>query len=175
MNRNILIFLVILALVVVQISFLNQLSSDIVSLNLILLFLVFIVFRLEIIPLLWWSLVVGFILDLFSAFPFGTTMIVTIITSLSLHFLFQNFLTNRSLYSFVLLTIIGTLIYNILFFLGSLIFHSLNLQNYYLLSGSQFWAGLFWQIILNSIIAFPFFLVIRFLSNRFQRRFLVTK
>lgn len=174
MYQKILFLLAVIILMVIQISLINPLSSGLVPLNLVLLLLALFVFQLELIPLLWWSLILGALVDLSSTFPFGTAMVIMIMTSLSLHFLFKNFFTNRSLYTFVLLTMIGTLIYNLLFYLGALLFYSLNLLNYFPFP-RNFWSGLLWQTILNIFIAFILFLIAHFIGKRFQKQFLVTK
>lgn len=175
MIRKLLIFLIILILNIIQVSFLNLASDGIAIVNIMILFLVTLVFSLELIPFLWWSLVTGVIIDLFSPFPFGTTTIVIITTSIILQFLFKNFLTNRSLYTFVLLSMTGTLVYNFLLFAASYLLYSLNINQFYLLYGSRFWIGLIWQIVFNTIIAVIIFFSLRYITNRFQKQFLISK
>lgn len=174
MFGKILFFLAIIILLIIQISFLNPLSTGLTPINLILLLLPLLVFQMELAPLLWWSLVLGGIMDLIFTSLFGLETVMIISTSIFLHFLFKNFLTNRSLYTFILLTLIGTLTYNLLFYLTSFLFYSLKLIDYALLK-DDFWMGLGWQALDNMIIAFFLFLLSHFINQRFRKQFLVTK
>lgn len=60
---------------------------------------------------LWWAVVGGFLLDLFSALPFGSSAVALVTVVAIMHKLFIHFFTNRSLYSLLVLTIFGTVIY----------------------------------------------------------------
>lgn len=175
MIRNILVFIAILLLIAFQVGFLNTISEGIVHLNIIVLFLIFLVFNFEIIPLMWWSLITGMIGELFSPYPFGITTLLTLITVSGLKFLFDNFLTNRSLYTFIILTAAGSAVYNILLLASSFLLYSFNIFEFHLLAGSGFLNGVFWQIIFNSITSFVIFLIFGFLTRRVHKRFLVTK
>ncbi len=60
---------------------------------------------------LWWAVAGGFILDLFSVLPFGSSAVSLALAVVAMHRLFIRFFTNRSLYSLVFLTMLGTIIY----------------------------------------------------------------
>jgi len=60
---------------------------------------------------LWWAVAGGFLLDLFSVFPFGSSAVGLVVAVAAMHKLFIRFFTNRSLYSLMFLTMLGTLIY----------------------------------------------------------------
>ena len=60
---------------------------------------------------LWWAVAGGFLLDLFSVLPFGASAAGLAISVAATHKLFIRFFTNRSLYSLVFLTILGTIVY----------------------------------------------------------------
>jgi len=175
MIRKISIAITIIVLAILQTSFLNLFDSSIAYLNLIVLFLVFLVFSLDLIPLLWWSLATGIVLELFSIFPYGLTATIVLLTAVGLQFLFKNFLTNRSIYTFVLLVVAGTAIYNLLLFLSSFLLFSLNVTDFNFLSGQLFWTGLIYQTLFNLCTAWVLFFISQFLSNRLKKRFLLSK
>jgi hypothetical protein len=60
---------------------------------------------------LWWAVAGGFLLDLFSVLPFGSSAVALVIAVAAMRQLFIRFFTNRSLYSLVFLTMLGTIIY----------------------------------------------------------------
>lgn len=60
---------------------------------------------------LWWAIAGGFFLGLFSVLPFGSSAIGLAVSAAATYKLFIRFFTNRSLYSFIFLTVIGTVIY----------------------------------------------------------------
>lgn len=60
---------------------------------------------------LWWAVVGGFLLDLFSVLPFGSSAAALALSVAATHKLFIRFFTNRSLYSLVFLLMLGTILY----------------------------------------------------------------
>jgi len=174
MLRHIAFFLIILLLNIIQISFIN-LTDSVARLNILILFLVFLVFYFEEIPLLWWSLITGAVGELFSPYPFGMITVIIIVTAIALMFLFNNFLTNRSLYTFLLLSIAGTVIYNLLLLIVSYLFYLFNTSNLHLLDGRELWIGLSWQTIINAFAALSIFFATRPITNKFQKLFLDLK
>jgi cell shape-determining protein MreD len=71
-----------------------------------------VVFNLN--PALWWAVIGGFVLNLFSALPFGTLAIAFALAVAITHKLFIRFFTNRSLYSLIFLTAVGAVIFKII-------------------------------------------------------------
>lgn len=173
MSRNIIIGLVVVAVLIIQFSFIDPFTVGIAPISVVLLFLALLAFRLEIIPLLWWSLGIGVIHELFSILPFGTFTVITILTSVALYFLLNNVLTNKSLFPFVLLAIAGTIIYNLLLQLASVIFYAMNYVEISLYQVPNLWTSMLLQALINGVAALILFLLIRSLTKRFQNQFLV--
>lgn len=133
------------------------------SINLPIVFLVLSI-RLFDFPLkLAFALLAGFILDVYSNLPFGSFMITFFLISISLDVLFYNFFTDRSLYSILVLSLIGITIYNFSFILI--------LSGSYLLGFSDFlvnqnyiWNYLLQLLVNGLVIAIGFYLSNRLLK-----------
>ncbi|MFA6271550.1 MAG: hypothetical protein WC693_00385 [Patescibacteria group bacterium] len=175
MSKNILIAIVIFAVLIIQISFIEPFVVGIAPISIVVLFLTLLVFRLELIPLLWWSFLTGALHEIYSIMPFGTFTIITILTTIVLYYLLKNLLTNKSLFPFVLMAIAGSIIYNLLFLAASVLFYytnSLTITTYQI---PHLWSGILIQAGVNGMSALILFLLLRSLTKRFQNQFLVRK
>jgi len=74
--------------------------------------LIFIVVLFDLSAAVFWFLLNGFLLDLFSFHWFGFYTALMMVILLMIYFLISNFLTNRSLYVFLLLTTVAVLVYD---------------------------------------------------------------
>lgn len=168
--------LLILGILFLQLAVVPNLPGIFSQLNLILVSVIFISvvyhFYLGTIYAFFW----GFILDLYSFFPFGTMLICLLLTSYAVYRIFEKFLTNKSFYTILGLTVIGTIVFNALIFIYNL--------------GSYFIQTAQWDIfnnqILNLIInlgphlamnlglAALLFFIFNFTSRRFKAVFIDT-
>ncbi|MBU0880222.1 hypothetical protein KKB33_01720, partial [Patescibacteria group bacterium] len=106
----------IISLVIFQISFINSLPAGLDNLNLILVVLIFILSLVNLDYALAWTIGLGWLLSIFLFVPFGMHLISLFLTIVFSNLLLANFFTNRSLYSFLALTGLATIIYE--FFLN---------------------------------------------------------
>ncbi len=171
MWRKAIIFLIgILLVTTIQISFLGRFSLAVSWLNLFILFLVLLVSLVDFSWTLFFVLVAGPLLDIYSNLPFGVFSLCFLFTALFLEALLLNFFTNRSFYSFVFLGLSATIIYHItLYCLVGLL---------YLVGLSDFFFGwssaidvVFQLVTISILLAFSFF-TIDALSNRFKPNFI---
>ena len=109
MNKIIKIILTILT-PIIQISFFST-QNILTHLNLILCLSALLLFFNSRF-LIYFIIITGVILDIYSILPFPFTTMSLLLTIFFLNLLFKNLLTNRSLYSLILLGIIGTIAYN---------------------------------------------------------------
>ena len=168
--------LAIILLAIFQASFIAALPWPLNYFNLVLSVLVFITVILDFNQALWFALCAGLILDAFSFSSFGTLAAILILVALILNFLFKNFFTNRSLYSLVILGLIGNgiyilslLIFNFLFFVFGA---SDNLEKFF--SGDNVF-GLIWQIFFGIISLATMFILFNFLSKKLKSVFVDVK
>jgi len=154
-------------LALIQFSFISAWSSPWNSLNLVVVALVvsFLVFNKN--EVLWLAFTSGTLLDVFAFHPFGAALLSLFLTAVALYLILENILTNRSLYSFLLLTLIGVVLEALSYNLLLLIF------DWSVSGGGRFFllAPSFWQNMLNNILISLFLMIIFFnLSVLVNRR-----
>jgi hypothetical protein len=89
--------------------------------------------------------------------------------------LLTNWLTNRSFYSFLALSLIGTAIYNILLHVLLLFWQGSQEGSNFFLFNSSFWLNLSWQMAWDTIFMILFFNLANSLSKRLKPFFLEKK
>jgi hypothetical protein len=156
-----------LLLVALQLSFINLLPVF-SYLNLILVILLF---GLVVRDLSWASstfLFIAFCLDALALSSFGVYLITYGLVLIVSYILLINFVTNRSLYSFLLLVGIATLLHDLI----------LPLANYliapeaFLDFGTKFWLAEIWRLAANLLATGIIFYILNLFSKRFQPVFL---
>jgi len=161
-------FLTILA--AAQVSFISGLPSPFNKLNLLLVVLIFILgfagFKLA----AWWSLAAAFILEVFLFLPFGVYLVSLTLTIVAANFLLEYFFTNRSLYSFLALVALATVIYELIINFLSLIF--LEIDRRLFLLEPNFWLSLLEQIGFNLLLTLVFYYLVHFFGRNLKPVFL---
>lgn len=114
----------------------------------------------------------GWFLDVWRFQPFGVSLLSLTLSALVVYLVLENVLTNRSLYSFLLLTAIGlfaeTIFYNILL----TIFDWSGAAGNFFLFNSAFWESLAWSLLLGLLVVGLFFNLLASASNRLKPFFL---
>lgn len=168
--------ILVIALVIVQISFVSALPIWLRELNLIIVFLIFSLEWSGGYRTVWWFLAIGLFFDLYFPLRFGFFIIFWPLIFLLSFFLAKNFFTNRSLYSFFGLTFFATIfyyfIYNSAFYLSD--FFSGNKSPLFLLV-KNFWLRLADGLILNLLAVFALFYLTNILSDRLKPVFIIKK
>lgn len=109
-------------MVLIQISFLTTWPVPISSLNIIFCLIIFLTVIFSYEKGLVFAMLTGLLLELYSALPFGQTTLSLLLSVVTINFLYNNFFTNRSLYSLAILGFIGTIIHNLILLFLSAIF-----------------------------------------------------
>lgn len=176
---NILINLLsIIILGIIQVSFLTTWPFPISSLNLILSLVIFLTVIVNYQRGLWWALGGGLLLELYSSSIFGLITLSLVLTVIGINFLFNNFFTNRSLYSLLILGFIGTIGYSLIvsgFKSLFLIFlpRAMSRGGFDInFLGINFWPNFFWQPLLNLIILAIIFFTYYISTGRLKNIFL---
>jgi hypothetical protein len=166
----------ITALIIFQIGFISGLPVWARELNLIIIFLIF---SLEFggnKKAIWWFLLIGFLFDIYIPIFFGFFIIFWPLVFLFASFLYTNFFTNRSLYSFLGLTFFTTIFYyflfNIFFYLAS--FFSGARADLFFLS-KNFWIHLGGGIAANLLAVTIIFYLANLISDRLKPVFIIKK
>lgn len=160
-------------LVFFQLSFIKNLPTPWSNLNLILAILFLVTLLVNYYSGLWLAVFAGLLLEIYSPAPFGGIFFPLLLVLLLADFLFRLFFTNRSLYSLLILSTAGTILFH--FFNSSYlwILYRFDWSPYTLVISNYYLAGLAWQLLLNAIFLSLLFLGLYFFSQRFKSVFLV--
>mgnify|MGYP001167429492 CR=1 FL=1 len=169
-------FFIIFLILFLQIAVIPNLPSVFAQLNLILVMIVFVSVVFQFYLGVIYAFVWGFVLDIYSALPFGAILISLVITLYVVYEIFQRFLTNKSFYTLLGLVSVATVLFN--FFLlvySALLFFSASkdMQLIYelaLAAVGDIWRHLLMNLALSSI----FFMIFHFSSRRFKAVFIDT-
>lgn len=164
-SKIILNTILVLLLAMAQLSFISGLPAHLNDLNLILIILIFILSLVNLNTAMWWAVGAGFLLDIFSFMPFGAYSVCLFLTIAIANFLLVNFFTDRSLYSFLALTGLATVIYE--FFL--------TFWDWPALLSSGFWIKKISQLGFNLLAVLLIFYLVHYISNRLKPVFLVRR
>lgn len=162
--------LIVFVFSVIQISAIPFLDKPLFFINLILLFLIFTVFIMNVRKAATYALIFGLISDLFSGLFFPAITICLLLTIYSVNFFALHFLTNKSIYSISLITVITLIIYNLLYslmmFINNLFkYNSLNFFNFF---NQTLLIHLLQQMVVNVILIIIVYLISYKLSNKLQ-------
>jgi cell shape-determining protein MreD len=147
MNKRlkfVLFFLIALAIFIFQFSFINSLPGVFTKINLILFFIIWFFIFYNFKTSLVFSIFIGLILDIFSFYPFGVFTFILLLTVMLADFVWENLFTNRSIYSFLAISFILVIFYNISLY-SLLFFFESNLFGV-LWFGGIFWLNLFLEL-----------------------------
>ncbi len=154
-------------------SFISSLPSLFSNLNFILVIIIFILVLINFKVAFYWSIGLGFFLDIYSFFPFGFYLFCLLVTLLFTNFLLNNFFTNRSMYSFLALTFFSTIFYvfsfNSMKFFLQVFAHQAN----FFVFTKEFWIKSAFQILLNLVLVIILFYLVNFASHKLKPVFLV--
>lgn len=156
-----------------QFAFISPLPAAFNQINLGLMFLIFILFFFGVKATLVFILSFGFLMDIFSFQFFGFYLICLAATALVAYLILENWLTNKSLYSFWVLFLVATLAYNLT--AAILAFVAANFQGLPGFFSFVFWRDTFYQSAWNILAAALFFNISVILAKRFQPFFLEKK
>lgn len=165
-NIGLIIFLVLL-----QVGFFSALPYPINNFNLLLSLIIFTTVVLNFELALWYALGAGILIEMFSVYPYGVILISFFITAVLINWLFQHFFTNRSLYSLMVLSVIGIFFYNLLLLIlnYSLYFLKLNIID---IEFNRFYFYHFlWQLGLNLALLVAAFFIFNFIKRKFKLTF----
>lgn len=167
-------FLIIFAisLVLWQFSFISSLPYPWYNINLLSVALV-LIFLISTKEQAWFmAIFLGYFSDLLSFQVFGAVMVSLFITAVIVYLILENWLTNRSLYSFWLITIIAifsqTLIYSTFIY----VFDWSGQINSFFLFKALFWESLFVSMMAGLFIVTLFFHFLVIISRKLQPFFL---
>jgi len=170
MTKILINLVTIIVLGIIQVSFLSTWLFPVNSLNLILSLVIFVTVVIDYNKGLWWAFGLGIFLELYSSLPFGLLMMSLFFVVIFINFLFSNIFTNRSLYTLLILGLIGSVCYNLAvsFFYLLFIVFNYNVEMFKF----DLWLQFVWQPILNALILTVVFFTYYISTSRLKNIFL---
>lgn len=166
------IFLVFL-LAIFQVSFISALPAWFSNINLIIILLVFVLSIKGFSHAFWWLIGAGMILEIYSFLPFGVFLFSLMFTVLLVNFLLVNFFTNRSLYSYLALSISAIFVYEFILYLLNYFLYYFSDNDFILNINKSFFLEKFGVLVVNGLAVMVLFYIYNFISKNFQPVFLV--
>lgn len=164
--------ILIIFLSLVQTNFFTALPWPWNFFNLVLSIAIFITVITNYRQGLWFALFSGLIIDTFSSLPFGTMTLATLLVVITINTLFNNFFTNRSLYSLIILGFLGNIIYFIfLLLINSVLFVFGVINNLDIFFTGENIYGFLWQAIFNVFLLALLFIIFNFVSKKLKSVF----
>lgn len=171
MTKIVLNILAVVALGIVQVSLLTTWPEPVSSLNIILSLVVFLAIIIDYKKSLWFAFGCGLFTELFSIYAFGSSTLALLFTAIIVNFLFNNFFTNRSFYSLMILGFIATVIYNLII---TILVLTLGLVGVSALGVNfQLLTQYFWQPFFNLIVLALIFMTYYFSTGKLKNIFLL--
>ena len=165
-------FLLIGFLVIFQLSFIRTLPGWFMYLNIIIVFLVYIVSLAQPRTIWWWVIGTGALLDFLAFTPFGFHLLGGSVMAVVVYYLKNSYFTNRSLYSFLALTVSATLSYGLLLGLLNIISALVVSAPLDMFTSQFFWLAQSRVIIMNLIFSVLFFYLITIFTKRYRPVFI---
>ncbi|MDO8669235.1 MAG: hypothetical protein Q7K65_02990 [Candidatus Buchananbacteria bacterium] len=168
---KIIIYTILMALLAtVQITLFGSFGDYFNSFNFLLAALVILLFLVDFKWIVYFTILSGLILDIYSSLPFGI-FLLSFFSAVSISdFLLSNFFTNRSFYSVIFLGLSAVLSFNLVFLITSGLFYLLGISDFYIDQG--YWWKLFYQIINISLVLSALFFIINSVSRKFKPNFI---
>lgn len=142
-----------LLLVLLQISFIQNIASLGYYLNLIFILSINLLFRNAVQKLFICLISAGFIYDLYSRFTFGVYLFTFCLTFLILYLIMQRIFTSYENINNFIIIIIGTILWQIIPWIFTRLIYSLNLNDYQImLDWKKFLAFIITNLVLSLII-----------------------
>lgn len=168
-------FLLFSLVAIIQATFISALPSIYTAINLPLTALLFCLLFFNRHTTLIMAFFMGFWLDILGFSFFGLNIIVFLTIVFLLDLILRNWLTNRSLYSFLVLSVISIIICDILLYSLVAVWQSGQNDFGFFLFQPYFWKQLLWQIFWNASFMLLFFNLANSLSKHLKPFFLEKK
>lgn len=152
MIKKILYSIIIILAVLWQLSFFNELMLFKQFVNFPLVIIIFLAGTRKYRSALYFGVLAGLILDLYSILSFGITTVSFLFTILIIYILLEKFISRVTIYSLLLTTLLSTLFYNLFIPAITNLFVWLNWHNLAIPFTTKIIEILIWQLVINLLL-----------------------
>jgi rod shape-determining protein MreD len=172
MNKKVFWILASILITIWQISFLYEFNYLREHLNLVLVFAILLVVISRFENGLIFALFAGLILDLYSPFNFGILTVALLTTTFIINILLRKLITQKSIYSLLIVIIVGTTVYNFIIWSLINIFYWLDWNFLTIAFSTHLVYQIFGQILLHSLVIVIFWILIKSIKRQIKSKFL---
>ncbi len=165
--------LIIVLLSLFQISFLDQIYIFNTSVNLILVLIVLLATFGKLNRALLFTIIASFILDLYSAYPFGHITFAFMIVTVLVYIVFKKIISHKTIISLLIIIISSTLLYNVLLVLSTNIFKFANWQTTAITLNGGLLLTVTRQLILNSVVMLVAYGILAIVRKQLATKFIL--
>lgn len=175
MIKNIVFVLLAILLILSQISFFDNFLLFRQYFNLVLIVVVFFTVIINFKYGIYFAIISGLILDLYSPYNYGLISVSMIIPVILISFLFKKLLARRSLFSLALVMIISTFVYHLCLSLLTNLFFWFGRNNMAISLNADYLYTVLIQIAVNTIFIFLLFIFVKFINEKIKSKFLISE
>lgn len=175
MAKNILLTILIILLVLIQISFFYQFDFFRSYLNLILVLVVFVTATIGYKQGVAFALIAGMTMDLYSPFTFGINSLALLLPVILIYSTFRTLLARKSLYSLLLVTIMGTVVYHVVLWSLTSLFFWLGWRDIGSSFSTEYVPLVVGQLVTHVMVMIILFVASRLIGTRITSRFLFSE
>lgn len=164
------IILLVVATLILQLALESSFNFLSGKINLVLIALVFLVNLEKFDFVAWFAVGAGLLSDVYSATPFGIMSLSLFFTAVICFVLFNNFFTNYSFYSIMILGLIAIISYHFLFFLFSASLFFFGLSDFF--PQIDYLYRIFYQVMATELLMAISYYIFNLSSRRFKPIFI---
>ena len=158
---------------IVQLSFVSTLFFPLNTIQILLVYAILILFLSSTTSALYHALIFGFFLDIYSPYPFGIYIVASVAGIGAAYVCLRTFLTNRSIYSLIFLTLLATAGFEIIRVAAVWLAYNFTDNMLYVQTGGMAQAlNIGFALAGNAILAAISFYVIHYFSNLLEPFFI---
>lgn len=172
MNKKVFVILISILITIWQISFLYEFNYLKEHLNLVLVIAILLVVISSSKNWFIFALFAGLVLDLYSAFNFGIITVALLTTTFIINILFRKLITQKSIYSLLIVIIVGTIVYNFIIYSFTNVLYWLDWNFLTIAFSTSFLYQIFGQILLHSSVIIIFWILVKSIKKQIKSQFL---
>ncbi|MFA5070147.1 MAG: hypothetical protein WC528_02595 [Patescibacteria group bacterium] len=175
MKRIFFLVILIILVLIFQLNILYFISSLSSLINPFLIIAVLLLLLYDLKISFFWVLVGAFLIDIYSINFFGLYLITYVLTIYVANFFFKRFFTNRSLYSFIIISMIATISYFVFLAGFSQLFYYIHISPYSLRLDHIFFLSVLYQTMINAFIMGLAYFIALYVSDHLKANFIFKK
>jgi rod shape-determining protein MreD len=168
--KPLLLVLLVLVTIILQLAIEGSFNFLSGKVNLVLIVMILLVNLENFDAVAWFAVGAGLLLDIYSATPFGTMSLSLFFSAVVCSVLFNNFFTNFSFYSVMILGLISIIAYHLIFFVISAGLFFFGLSDFF--PQLDYLYRVIWQVVVTELMMAVAYYLVNIFSGKFRPMFI---